>query len=203
MIHRGSPGPAFQICTLLIAALLLSGCVGAAIGAGATAGLAVAQERSIGNVADDTSIKFQINERLLRHSEMLWTKANFDVVEGRVLITGVVASDADRDKAAELTWRVEGVNEVLNELQVAQPGDAETFVRDASITAQLRFKILSDRDIHAINFNLTTVNAIVYLIGIARTDTEHQKLVNHARNVKGVRKVVSHVLLADDPRRKA
>lgn len=203
MIHRGSLGPALQICTLLIAALLLSGCVGAAIGAGATAGIAVAQERSIGNVVDDTSIKFRINERLLRHSELLWTKTNFDVVEGRVLITGIVASDADRDKAGELTWQVEGVNEVLNELQVAQPGDAETFVRDASITAQLRFKMLSDRDIHAINFNLTTVNAIVYLFGIARTDTEHQKLVNHARNVKGVRKVVSHVLLTDDPRRKA
>mgnify|MGYP001192162864 FL=1 len=203
MIHRGSLGPAFQICTLLIVALLLSGCVGAAIGAGATAGIAVAQERSIGNVVDDTSIKFQINERLLRHSEMLWTKTNLDVIEGRVLITGVVASEADRDKAAELAWQVGGINDVLNELQVAQSGDAETFVRDASITAQLRFKMLSDRDIHAINFNLTTVNAIVYLFGIARTDTEHQKLVNHARNVKGVRKVVSHVLLKDDPRRKA
>jgi osmotically-inducible protein OsmY len=63
--------------------------------------------------------------------------------------------------------------------------------------------MLSDRDIHAINFTLTTVNAIVYLLGIARTEVEHQKLVEHARNVKGVKKVVSHVLLKDDRRRKA
>ena len=32
---------------------------------------------------------------------------------------------------------------------------------------------------------------------------EHRKLVDHARGVGGVAKVVSHVLVTDDPRRKA
>ncbi len=198
-----NPSVLISTCFVLIASLALSGCVGTAIGAGATTGIAVAQERSIGTAVDDTSIQFRINERLLRESEMLFAKTNLDVVEGRVMLTGVVPTQADRDSAAELAWKVKGVNEVLNELQIARPGDVSSFVKDASITAQLRFKMLSDRDIHAINFTLTTVNAIVYLLGIARTEVEHQKLVEHARNVKGVKKVVSHVLLKDDPRRKA
>ena len=198
-----TPSVSILICFALMTSLLLSGCVGTAIGAGATTGIAVAQERTIGDAVDDTSIQFQINDRLLRKSEVLFAKTNLDVVEGRVMITGVVPAQSDRDTAAELAWQVKGVREVLNELQVAQPGDAGSFVKDASITAQLRFKILSDRDIHAINFNLTTVNAIVYLFGIARGDAEREKLVNHARNVKGVKKVISHVLLKDDPRRKA
>ena len=197
------PPALFSMCLLLIASLSLSGCVSTAIGAGATTSIAVAQERSIGDAVDDTSIQFQINERLLRKSESLFAKTNLDVVEGRVMITGVVPSQADRDSAAELAWQVKGVREVLNELQVAQSGDAGSFVRDASITAQLRFKMLSDRSIYAINFTLTTVNAIVYLHGIARTEAEHEKLVNHASNIKGVKKVISHVLLKDDPRRKA
>ena len=197
------PSILISTCLLLLASLALSGCVGAAIGAGASTGIAVAQERSIGSAVDDTSIQFQVNEKLLRKSEVLFAKTNLDVVEGRVLLTGVVPSQSDRDSAAELAWKVKGVNEVLNELQIAQPGDASSFVKDASITAQLRFKMLSDRDIYAINFTLTTVNAIVYLFGIARTEVEHEKLVNHARNVKGVKKVISHVLLKDDPRRKA
>ncbi len=203
MIHRDSPVPVWTLCILLLAALLLSGCVGAAVGVGTTTGIAVAQERSIGNAVDDTSIKLRVNERLLRYSERLWTKTNLDVVEGRVLITGVVPAAADRDKATELAWQAKGVNEVLNELQIAQPGDVESFVRDAAITAQLRFTMLTDHDIYAINYNLKTVNGIVYLFGIAHTDVEHHKLVNHARNIKGVKKVVSHVLLKDDPRRKA
>ena len=76
-------------------------------------------------------------------------------------------------------------------------------MRDASITAQLRFKVLTDSDIVAINFTITTVNGIVYLLGIARSDAEHRRLVDHARTVSGVAKVVSHVLVTDDPRRKA
>jgi len=203
MIHGDRLRPAPTLCLLLVAALAASGCTGALVGAGAAAGYAVAQERSIGNAVDDTSIKFRINERLLSHDEQLWTKANLDVVEGRVLITGVVPAVADRDKVTDLVWEVRGVGEVLNELQVAPAGDAESFVRDASITAQLRFRVLTDRDIMAINFTITTVNGIVYLLGIARSDAEHRKLVDHARNVRGVAKVVSHVLVKDDPRRKA
>lgn len=190
-------------CFLLIASLILSGCVGTAIGAGATTGIAVAQERSIGKAVDDASIQFQVNEQLLRKSEALFAKTNLDVVEGRVLLTGVVPTQADHDTAADLAWKVKGVREVLNELQIAERGDAGSFVKDASVTAQLRFKMFTDRDIYAINFTLTTVNGIVYLFGIARTEAEHEKLVNHARNVKGVNKVISHVLLKDDPRRKA
>ncbi len=40
--------------------------------------------------------------------------------------------------------------------------------------------MLTDHDIYAINYNLKTVNGIVYLFGIARTDVEHHKLVNHS-----------------------
>ncbi|MCE2482642.1 MAG: BON domain-containing protein [Alphaproteobacteria bacterium] len=203
MIHGARPPPAPTLSSLRGAALAASGCAGAMIGAGGATGYAVVQERSLGNAVDDTSIKFRINERLMSHDQRLWTKANLDVVEGRVLITGVVPAVADRDKATDLAWEVRGVREVLNELQVAPAGDAESFVRDASITAQLRFKVLTDRDIVAINFTITTVNGIVYLLGIARSDAEHRRLVDHARNVGGVAKVVSHVLVTDDPRRKA
>lgn len=204
MIHGDRSLPAPILCILLAVALLASsGCTGALIGAGAVTGYAVAQERSLGNAVDDTTIKFQINERLMSHDERLWTKANLDVLEGRVLITGVVPAAADRDKVTDLAWEVSGVGEVLNELQVAPAGDVESLVRDASITAQIRFKVLTDLDIAAINFTITTVNGVVYLLGIARSDAEHRKLVDHARSVRGVAKVVSHVLVRDDPRRKA
>ena len=117
MIHGDRPRPAPTLCILLVAALATSGCAGAMIGAGVATGYAVVQERSLGNAVDDTSIKFRINERLMSHDQRLWTKANLDVVEGRVLITGVVPAVTDRDKVTDLAWEVRGVREVLNELQ--------------------------------------------------------------------------------------
>ena len=41
---------------LLLASLGLGGCVGAAVGAGAVGGIAIAQERSVGNAIDDSVI---------------------------------------------------------------------------------------------------------------------------------------------------
>ena len=69
------------------------------------------------------------------------------------------------------------------------------------ITLQLRYRMLRDRDIFDINFSVETVNGIVYLMGISRTEAELEKVTTHARNIAGVRKVVSHVRLSGDPRR--
>ena len=194
--------PLVVVLLLIFSAAGLSGCVGAAVGAGATAGIAVAQERSVGAAIDDATVKILVNGRLLRESDFIFTRTSVDVVEGRVLLTGVIPSQNDRDTAGRLAWEVKGVREVLNEIQVSPRFEAIDFVKDASISAQLRFKLLGDRDIYSINYVTTTVNGIVYVIGISRTEAEHQKLLNHARAISGVVRVISHVIAAADPRRK-
>jgi len=43
----------------------------------------------------------------------------------------------------------------------------------------------------------------VYLMGIAQDEAELSQVAEHARNIGGVKDVVSHVVLKDDPRRPA
>ena len=45
------------------------------------------------------------------------------------------------------------------------------------------------------------VLGIIYIIGIAQTTAELDKVIGHARRINNVKKVVSHVMLKDDPRR--
>jgi len=45
------------------------------------------------------------------------------------------------------------------------------------------------------------LNGVVYLFGIAQSQKELDRATGHARNVKGVVKVVSHVILKTDPKR--
>ena len=73
--------------------------------------------------------------------------------------------------------------------------------KDVKITTQLRYQMLRDRNISDINFSVETVNGIVYLMGIARDQSELEKVTTHARNISGVQKVISHVRLSDDKRR--
>jgi osmotically-inducible protein OsmY len=188
---------------LAAAALALSACSpGMLVGAGATAGVAVAQERSVGAAVDDTAIEFKINEALLQDSQQLFANVDVEVLEGRVLLTGSVTLADDRVKTARIAWRVKGVKEVLNELQVTDRGNIVDYLQDAKVTTQLRYQMLRDRDISDINFTVETVLGTVYLLGLAQSQSELDKLTNHARNIKGVVKVISHVRLKNDPRRK-
>ena len=190
--------PLFTFLSLLA----LTACAAPGIVAGAaTAGLTVAQERSIGTVIDDTAIELQIQHYLLQASDGLFIRVGIEVHEGRVLLTGVVPAPDDRVEAVRQAWQVNGVLEVINEVQVSDRAGIVDYLRDVKITCQLRFKMLRDRDISDVNYTVETVNGIVYLMGIARSRPELDKVTTQARNIAGVQKVISHVRLSGDDRR--
>ena len=66
----------------------------------------------------------------------------------------------------------------------------------------MRYKIITDKEISSINYNFESVNGNLYIIGIAKNKKELKKVVKHANGIKGVLKVVSHVIMKSDPRRK-
>lgn len=191
------PGMKRLLPFLLFAALAAAGCspVGVAVGAGATAGVAVAQERSVGDAISDLTIKTTLNARLIEADPTLFSDVSLDVIEGRVLMTGDVKTPDDRVEAVKLAWQVDGVQEVINELQVTDRGGIANYLRDAWISTRLRSDLTFDREIAAINYNIETVNGVVYLIGIAQNQVELDRVLAHARTISHVEKVVSHVRL--------
>ena len=197
MINRNPIAPLFAI--LASALLALEGCAGTAVGGAAAVGVSVVQERSIGAAVDDTITHAAISGYLFKKDIELYRKVGIEVVEGRVLLTGSVAKPADRVEAVRLTWRASGVKEVLNEIQVTNEGGIIDFARDTWISAQLKTKLLLDKHVRDINYNIETINGVVYMIGIARDQAELERATNHARTIRYVRKVVSHVRLKDVP----
>ena len=188
---------------LLLAVPVLQGCVGVAVGAGAATGVAAAEERGIKNAANDKGIQLAINDKYLKENQYVWRKLSITVIEGRVLLTGVVGTEFSRDEATRLAWAAsDRIQEVINEIQVTSAGDLIDSANDAWITTQLRAKIATDKEIVDINYSIESVNGTVYLIGLAQNDQEITKVTDYARTIKGVRKVVSHVWLKTDPRRR-
>ncbi|MEX2650138.1 MAG: BON domain-containing protein [Alphaproteobacteria bacterium] len=189
----------------LLAALLLglAACspLGVAVGGVATVGVAAVQERSVGDAIDDLTIKIDVNEHLFRADEKLFSAVSVEVVEGRVLLTGHVPAPEDRIEAVRLAWQAAGVKEVLNEVQVTDKGGLGNYLRDVAISNELRGKLLFDREIAAVNYNVETVNQVVYLMGIAQDQAELDRAIGHARTIRYVDKVVSHVVLKGDQSR--
>lgn len=181
---------------------LLSGCAGAVIGAGATAGVAAAEERGLDGAVDDTKIRAEINHYWFQHDVEMYRKVGLTISEGRVLLTGVVPTDAARADAVRLAWQAAGVREVLNEIAVRPAGtDLIDDGRDVVISQTLKTRLLFDREIKNINYTVDVVDGVVYLMGIAQSEGELERVIAHARDISNVKRVVSHVRLKDDPRR--
>ncbi|MDP7669068.1 MAG: BON domain-containing protein [Alphaproteobacteria bacterium] len=177
---------------LLALPSLLSACATVA-GAGATAGVAASQERGLGVAIDDSATHAKIWRLWLDTDPHIFLEVGVDVHEGRVLLTGTINSPQNRLDAVRLAWQVEGVRQVIDEIQVTDEGGVLDYSRDVWITAQLRSKITFDSEILAINYSIETVNKVVYLMGVAQSEAEIDRVIRYARNIDYVRKVVSHV----------
>ncbi len=185
---------------IITSTLILGGCA-FAVGSAATGGGLALQERSVGDAVDDFTIRAELNKLFFDENIDLLQSVSFSVIEGRVLLKGLVSKQEDRILALQIAWQASGVREVINAIQITDQGGIVNYARDTWISTQLKAEVLFDKDVYAINYNIETLNGIIYIIGIAQTTAELDKVIGHARRINNVKKVVSHVMLKDDPRR--
>ncbi|MDX9861330.1 MAG: BON domain-containing protein [Rhodospirillales bacterium] len=184
--------PVLGFALALAVVVGLPGCAGVVIGGGAAVGTAAYSERGVDGAARDVKIGTTINAKYIDFSQDLAIKIGVEVYDGRVLLTGVAADEQMRADAVRIAWTVGGVKEVLNEIQLEGGGGLE-LARDSWITTQLKTKITFDKEIMAVNYSVETVNRTIYLIGLAQSQAELDRVMAHARNIEYVRDVVSHV----------
>ena len=171
----------------------LGGCIPVLAGGAASAGYAATGERGIGTQINDVAIKAQIAQKWQQSNADMARQLTLDVYQGRVLVAGPVSNPEFGDVAVKLAWQVEGVKEVNADVEVANQLTFASEARDSLITSELRTKLVFDSEIRSINYNIDTVNGVVYLVGSARAQSELDRVIDYARNVAGVRRVVSYV----------
>ena len=180
----------------------LSGCASLVLSGAATGGYVATQERSVGNAVDDTGIDAQITHKFLQSDiNSLLPNVNTNIHEGRVLLTGDVTNEKIAQDAVRLVWEIEGVREVINEIQIVKEDSITEAANDQWINAQLDSTMLFTKGIRSVNYVTRVENGIVYLLGIAEDQAELDRVLRVASTIQGVKQVVSHVIFKDDPRR--
>ena len=189
------------ILPVVLLPLGLAACspVGMAVGAGATVTNMAMEERGFFTSARDKAIWTDVSARILDKDQKLFTDVDVQVHEGRVLLTGFVQKPEDRVEATRLAWEPDGVREVVNEIKLGRSLDLGDFSEDVWLIQQIRLKLMVDRDIRAINYSVDCIRSTVYLMGVARTPAELQRVIDHVRDVPYVRAVVNHVRVRTDP----
>ena len=183
---------------LVISVLGLNACspLGMATGAGAATGIAAAREGGIKQSFTDTRINADISDRWFKYDLSTFANLNITVNQGRVLLTGVVQDPEDRVEAVRLAWKVDGVEQVINEIRIADSAGFTGYLKDSWISTKLRTSMTFDKQIQSINFSIDTVQGVVYLMGVAHTEEELDRVKALARSTSNVKQVVSYVKMA-------
>jgi osmotically-inducible protein OsmY len=149
----------------------------------------------------DAAIELKIADLWLKRDFKMFRDLSTTIKEGRVLITGVVENPDTRVEAVRLAWQADGVKQVLNEIQVRDDKKWTSVVTDRWITTDLRARLMLDKYVQSINYNIDTSNGHVYIMGIAQDQKELSRVIDYARNTKGVKNVVNYARLRyQDPR---
>ena len=193
----------YSFVCLLFLITCLSGCASTLLGGAAVVGLASVQERSIKDAAIDMKLGLQLQKKLFTLSkEKLFGSVDVIIIEQRVMMIGNVESQKLRDLAAQAAWEISPkIKDVLNEITIGEKSTIISEAKDARISLSLSGLLIADSDISDINFNHSVSEQVIFLIGIAQDDEELNKVINHARTVKGVKKVINHIILKSSKKR--
>jgi osmotically-inducible protein OsmY len=187
------------ISLILISATLplMQGCVPAAlVGGTASIGSTLAEERKIGEVLSDTEITATVNAKWLDHDPKISEMVGLQVRQGRVLLTGLVDTPLRQIDAVRLAWEARGVKEVIDETKVGET-TVGLYAADTWITTKLKTEMLFNEDISSINYNVKTVDGVVYLLGIAQNQQELDRVMQMARKIEGVKNIINYMRLKD------
>ena len=187
----------FLVTLVLICAINILGCTPAGIlASGGATGMVVAEgDRSLGTVVDDATIKINIAARFINSSDNLFVDVSTSVLEGRVLLTGLVDNQEIRIDAVRRVWEVEGVNEVVNEIQIGNRASLKEYAQDVWITAQVRGLAAKTIGLRSIAYNYETIQGKVYLVGVTSRPEHLEAIIDVAKTVKGVTEIVNYVII--------
>jgi len=185
---------------LFLIIISLSGCVSTLIGGAASVGLASVQERSIKDAAIDLKLELQVQEKLFRASkDKIFAYVDVTILEQKVMLIGNVESQELRDLASKIVWETSPkIKDVLNEITIGIKPTFLSEAKDARISLSLSALLIGDAKISDINFSHSVSQQVIFLIGIAQDNEELDQVIFHARTIKGVKKVISHIALKND-----
>ena len=163
---------------------------------GATTMVVAEGDRSLGEVVDDTTIKVNIAAKFIG-DDNLFINVNTTVLEGRVLLTGLVDNQEIRINAVRYVWEVNGVNEVINEIQIGNRETIKDYASDLWINTQARGVAAKTIGLRGIAYNFETIQGKVYIAGITSDPEKLNSVIEALKSIKGVKEIINYVIIKE------
>ena len=180
----------FAALSLSVLALAgtLSACAPLVLGGAAVGTMVAIDRRTSGAQLEDEGIELRAASRL---REAIGERGHINVnsYNRQVLLTGEVASEADKQNAEQVVSRVENVKGIVNDLAVMGNSSLTQRSADTLTTGKVRASLVDDKLLSAGAFRVVTERGTTYLMGLV-TQREADRATAIARGVGGVQRVV-------------
>jgi len=154
-------------------------------------------ERSLGSVIDDATIKVNISTKFISSDDNLFVDIDTSVLEGRVLLTGLVDNQEIRIDAVRRVWEVEGVKEVINEIEIGNRESLKEYANDVWINTQIKAVSIKAIGLRAMSYNFETIKGKVYVVGLTSRPEQLESIISAIKSIKGVKEIVNYVIIKE------
>ena len=190
-----------KIKFLFILTLILSSCVGVSSKGIFGTGVSIAFDpRSVGTQIDDSIMEKSLSAKILILDKSYFLSVKSKVLDGRIFLTGKVDDPEDKLKLTKLAWETQGVRSVRNDVKVKEKFNFKQSAKDILITSQLRTALIINKKIKATNYQIDTYKQKIYLYGIAMESEERDLVLEEAKEISDVQRVIASIMLVDDLR---
>jgi len=172
----------------VLATQLFAGCAPLVLGGAVVGGFVAADRRTSGAQLEDQAIELKAINRI---SALVGERGHVNLTSYNrmVLITGEVASEADKAAVEQAVGQIENVRSIVNELAVMAPTSLGSRSNDVVLTSKVKASLIDAKDLQANAFKVVTERGQVFLMGRV-TEREANRASDVARSINGVQKVI-------------
>ena len=184
---------------ILFFLILLNSCVGSSTRGVFGSGVSIALDpRTLGTQIDDSIMQKHLQARLALMDKKYLIKISVKVLDGRIFLNGKVNKPEEKLKITKMAWETKGVRSVKNNIAIKQKFSLKNSTIDLLITSQLRTALIINKNVKAANFNIDTINQKTYVFGIAHNKNEKKEIIQEAKQIIDLEKLVTSILMVSD-----
>jgi osmotically-inducible protein OsmY len=184
------------IIIISLSFLIITGCVGVSSTGVFGTGVSVALDpRSIGTQIDDSIMQKNLVARLSLKDKKYFLALKVKTLDGRIFLTGKVDDPEEKLHITKIAWETDGVRSVKNDIKIKEDFNFKQSAKDLLITSQLRTALILNKNIKSMNYNIDTYKKKIFIYGIALTSDEKEKVIDEAKQILDVEKVIASILL--------
>ena len=192
------------LCLILVT--VLSSCTKTVVKSSDIANKITRLYRDSNQVKSDLMIEEQIKDSIDDEKSDFLNRNNLadfayydvKVMEGRVMLTGVAFDSKTKTFLANKVMNNLKVRSLLNEIVVKEKKSLfSTKISDYFLEKNIHMKIFFRSKIKSLNYEVSVIDSIAYVIGIAEDQEELELLLNLISTIRGIEKVVSHIITID------